>query len=240
VGLILLVAEFGGGFGHVRRLLPIAHAIRARGHRAVFLVPNPQEVSSFVVGAGFELAALPFEPRMVHPSAPQPVAVTFGDILAQAGFLDPGLLAARVRAWDLQFAALAPLAVVCEHSPFLCLANYGGGPPLLVLGHGFILPPPSLSRFPELWAARPLYSETQLLENAAHACIQRGRTAPHALPEIFSGTRHAVTGLSVLDPYREHRVEVAVGPLALDVAFERDSRDELFLYLLGDAPQTLD
>ncbi|MEP6653258.1 MAG: hypothetical protein ABJA82_07860 [Myxococcales bacterium] len=136
-------------------------------------------------------------------------------------------------------AAIRPAAIVCELSPFLCLAAHGGPYPLLSVGHGFILPPPEAAAFPHLHDGPPAFAESRLLANANHAIEVRGRPPLAALPALLRGTAHAVTGLALLDPYRELRREPAVGPPALDCQLSAVAPSEdVFGYLIGEAPST--
>lgn len=239
--LVLFVAELGSGFGHVRRLLPLARAAVHAGYRARFLVANPLEVGGCLGSAGFELAAAPTVPRTAR-NLPEPgaVATSFGDVLGGSGFADADFLRAICARWDSELAALRPLAVVSELSPFLNLACFGGAIPVLSVGHGFILPPPHLPSFPRIWAGTSIYAEPRLLEHVAGICRSRQRSSPHALPELIAGSLHAVTGLEALDPYRLERRQPAVGPP--DLASDLDARtpsDDVFVYLLGEADVTL-
>jgi hypothetical protein len=186
---------------------------------------------------------VPSVARAGRAAGPPPgaVATSFADILGGAGFGDANFLHDMTAAWDEALARLRPAAVVCEMSPFLCLAALGGDVPVLSLGYGFVLPPPHLPRFPALLGGPPLYAEVALLESATDVCRARGRRAPAALPALLAGTAHAVTGMDVLDPYREHRLQAAAGPLDLEIERAGPEPDEdVFAYLLGDAPPTVD
>jgi rhamnosyltransferase subunit B len=239
VAPVVFGAELGAGFGHVRRLLPLARAVREAGHRAIFFAGNPSEIAPLLEDEAFEVRAAPTA-AISGPSRPLGAgAVTFGDILGAAGFADRERLVAAARAWDDSLAAVRPVAVVCELSPFLCLAAAGGDIPLLSTGHGFILPPPDGAAFPPLYEGGPRFAEPELLANVNHACQVRGRVPLAALPRLLHGSAYAVTGLAVLDPYRELRREPPVGPPALacrptTVA----ATEDLFGYLVGDAPTT--
>ena len=241
MGLILFVAELGSGFGHVRRLLPIARAAVDAGHAALFLVPNPGEVAGFVSASKFRLNAAPtLSAPPSAPPAPGAVPTSFADILGGIGFADADYLRRMTAQWDAVLSELCPLAIVSELSPFLNLACLGGQIPVLSVGHGFILPPPHLHRFPQLWPAPALYEEARLLANVTHVCAARGRSAPSALPALFAGSAHAVTGLEVLDPYRGERREPNFGPPGLELGSGLDAPSEdVFAYLLGDANITL-
>jgi hypothetical protein len=240
LGLLLFVAELGSGFGHVRRLLPIARAAVAAGHRALFLVDNPDEVKSFVQGAGVELGQTPcLRPPAARVPGALGVATSFADILGTAGFTDAAFLASRASLWDATLEALRPAAIVCESSPFLNLACFGSELPVLSVGHGFGLPPPHLPSFPKLWNGAALCSEAQLLDTVTKVCDSRRRPKPGALPALLAGSIHAVTGFDVLDPYRNQRQQRSVGPPALDLdGAAGEPHEDVFAYLLGDAPAT--
>ena len=241
MGLILFVAELGGGFGHVLRLMPVARAAAAAEHRPVFVVSNPEETRGFVGAAGFEVREAPRIPRAPGRAAGAGGPVrTFADLLGAIGFAESRTLASVTAAWDVLLADLQPAAIVCEHSPFLCLATFGGNVPVLVLGYGFILPPPHLPQFPPLWSGPASYDEDRLLELCRRSCAARSRPEPSSLPLLFAGAAHAVTGLDALDPYRDLRDRAAVGPPALAIArAEGPPESDFFAYLLGDASPTL-
>jgi len=241
LGLILFVAELGGGFGHVRRMLPLARAALAEGHQALFLVSNPHEVSGMLAESGCAVERLPL-PRWATRLSPRPLAVaaTYADIIAGAGLLDGDYLLRCTRAWDAVFDSKQPLAVVSESSPFLSVAKQDDAVPLLVTGHGFALPPPNLLRFPTLTDRTPLYDESRLLEVVASVRKARSQAPPRALPELLAGPRHAVTGLDELDPYRAQRLSRNYGPLELESRYATNEPcDEVFAYLLGDRESTL-
>lgn len=239
---ILFVAELGGGYGHVKRLLPIARAALRRGYHPLFLVPNPAEVAPFLVRERLEVEPTPIAAACLMPTAPRPrgVAATYADILGAIGFDEAPFLERAAATWDARLAALRPAAVICEMSPFLNLACFGAGWPTLVVGHGFGLPPPHRDHFSQLWPGNSLFSERELLAAAQEVCRVRGRPTPPALPALFGGSVHAVTGLEVLDPYRSERLLPAVGPPGLDLPVESPGpRYDVFAYLSGSTPLTL-
>jgi UDP:flavonoid glycosyltransferase YjiC (YdhE family) len=237
VATILFVSELGGGAGHARRLLPLARAVDERGHHSRVLVPNPRELAAMLEVAGHRLGRTP---RLAAPSTKAGVATSFADILGAAGFDDCDALEAVLRQWDRTLQSLAPALIVCEFSPFLCLATYGGSVPVVVLGHGFVLPPAHLPRFPGLLADRPpLYQEDDLLRTVQRAQRRRGRPPPGTLPAILAGTMRFLTGLSELDPYQaDRRDPVVAPPFPLLEPVAGDEPDDVFAYLSGRHPTT--
>lgn len=237
--VILFVAELGSGFGHVRRLLPLARAAAAAGHRTIFLVANPDEVAPCLASERLEVRRAPPPAARGEPRRGA-VASSHADILGGVGFGDAELLRDTASRWDSTLAALRPAALVCESSPFLLLACFGSALPLLSSGHGFLLPPPHLPQFPPLWDGPSLYSEPELLDAVVSTCRARGRAGPAALPALLAGTAHAVTGFDVLDPYRAHRRQAAFGPPELDIPpASTAAQEDVFAYLLGDGSASL-
>jgi len=100
------------------------------------------------------------------------------------------------------------------------------------------LPPPHLMRFPPLSDALPTHDERLLLDNVRVVLAERGSVAPQALPALFAGHAHFVTGLDELDPYRSLRLQPAVGLPGAPPQLTALDGDEVFAYLLGDAPAT--
>ena len=237
---ILFVAELGGGYGHVKRLLPIARVARLRGYRPVFLVPNPAEVAPLVERHQLEVGPVPT--AALKPTRPRPrgAAATYADVLGAVGFDEPALLQRATALWEQCLAQYTPAALICEMSPFLNLTCFGSGWPCLVVGHGFGLPPPHRERFSLLWPGKPLFSEPELLAIVQDVCRARARPAPQALPALLGGSQHAVTGLEALDPYRFERLQPAAGPPGLELRGGAGNPiHDVFAYLSGASPLTL-
>lgn len=240
MGVIAFAVELGGGFGHIKRCLPIARAAAQLGHRPLFVVTNADESAIVLDSDRVESVAAPAAGWRARARSGG-IATSYADILGQAGFDDADVLRDATAAWDRLLAQLRPLAVVSELSPFLNLALHGSDVPLLVVGYGFALPPPHLPAFPRLLDRPPLFDEARLLETVASVCRQRGSTPPRALPVLFDGHAHAVTGFAELDPYSAQRQAPPVGPPALESSLARaEPTEHVFAYLLGDAPVTLD
>ncbi len=235
---VLFVSELGAGFGHARRLLPVAEVAVSEGCKPVFLVSNPTEVTLALNSKQFVIRECPVVLRP-RPRQQGSVARSFADILGINGFDDLSYLQSAASAWDAIFKELRPAAIVCEFSPVLCLAALSTDIPVLVVGYGFVLPPPQLDNFPALRDGAPMYDERQLFVNVKAVARTRGNPFPGSLPSLFTGHEHFVTGLDILDPYRTQRLRAAVGPPGTMPHLAADtSTEEFFAYLLGDASCT--
>lgn len=236
---ILFASELGGGFGHVTRMLPIATAMAAKGYSPVFVVPNPVEVESLLSGHAFPYLQAPRIERRREWKADGPRVVgSFSDILALAGFAEDRVLLATLNCWQALLDLAKPCLVVCEYSPFLCLAALER--PLLVLGNGFTLPPPELSEFPTFADQPPQLESTAILDAVARVQRYRNRPVPPTLPSILKGSRHLVCSLAELDPYLQLRQSAPCGPpILVDSASSHPASKDLFAYLAGESPWCL-
>ena len=131
---VLVVWEHGGNLGHLARLLPVAQALRERGHAVVFAVAQPHAVAGTgvtIVQAPQVLLALPFTTSATCPA----------DIWLRCGFASPPHAKVCVEQWLALFDRLQPAPVLVDASPVALYAAQFAGLPTVALGHGFELPP---------------------------------------------------------------------------------------------------
>lgn len=135
---ILVAWELAGGPAHVRRLLPIADELTARGH-SVTLAVRAVEATRRALGR----AAYPLLPAPAwRGTAPRGfIASSYAEVLQQAGYGDPTSLNALVSDWLDRFTAAWPDIVVADFAPTAMLAARIAGLPLATVGNGYALPP---------------------------------------------------------------------------------------------------
>lgn len=233
---VLFASELGGGFGHVSRMLPIAVALHAQGLTPLFAVPNLVEVHPLLSRTPFRCIQAPRvdQSRRWKPEHPQVIA-SFADILGLAGLGEERVLRPMIESWRTLLALAQPCLLVCEYSPFFCLA--AGDRQVVVLGNGFTLPPPHLSEFPSLSSVPPQLATTEMLHVIGTVLRDYGYTAPPSLPSIFEGTRHFVCSIAELDPYRAWRLDAPCGPPTLpEACADSPPTVDLFVYLAGESP----
>ena len=136
---VLVVWEHGGNLGHLARLLPVARALRERGHPVVFAVAQPRAVAPLLANTGVTIVqapqvslALPFTTSAVCPA----------DIWLRCGFASPPHAKACVAQWLALFDKVKPAAILVDASPVALYAALVAGIHSVALGHGFELPPP--------------------------------------------------------------------------------------------------
>ena len=147
---VLLVCELGNGYGHLTRLLPLALALRDKGHEPLFIVNDLTRAD--IVLSAHGLAALPCPPWR-HPVAGLPPMRTYTDILLRHGFVDVAGLRGIGRAWQQLLALTRPALMVLDHSPVALFATRGGAVRRLRFGDGFCCPPLETPMPPFAWWA---------------------------------------------------------------------------------------
>jgi rhamnosyltransferase subunit B len=235
---VLFASELGGGFGHIARLLRVARALAMRNFRPLFVVRDPVEVFPALAPHGYPVFQAPdLLPRHRRESGPES-AGSFADVLEAVGFGEPARLRPALEVWRSLLELARPALVVADYAPSLCLATLGG-PPTVVVGSGFTLPPPQLAGFPPLVEGKTsVADEAALLASVAAVQHSRGRPAPLALPALLRPEAHFVVSVPELDPYARWRLPAARGGLLDLPAAAETRRRSVFAYLAAEAPIT--
>jgi UDP:flavonoid glycosyltransferase YjiC (YdhE family) len=133
-----LAWELGAHTGHVTTLMPIARALRNRGHEVRFFLKDEH--------AGSDLAGIEAFPREGAPNWVGPPVyadpLNFGQILHNFAYHDPVVLKRLVDAWrerlwlsQLVLASFAPAAVIAARTL---------GIPAFEISQGFYVPPATM------------------------------------------------------------------------------------------------
>jgi len=193
--------ELGAGTGHVTTLLPIAAAIKARGHQARFFL---RELSS---GADLEGAAeIPREGAPIWtgpPTCQNPL--NLGEILLNFGYHDPPQHKALIDAWRERLRGSD--AVVANVAPAAHLAALTLGIPSFEISQGFHVPPATMPSPPlRHWEPAPrarLEDADRRVLRVINAVLSGYGVAPLAtIGDLFAGRAMLLT-YPELDIYPE-------------------------------------
>ncbi|HTF13744.1 MAG TPA: nucleotide disphospho-sugar-binding domain-containing protein [Burkholderiales bacterium] len=198
--------ELGAGTGHVTTLLPIAAAMKARGHDARFFLRD--------ISAGADLEGAAEIPREGAPiwSGPPTIQnpLNLGEILLNFGYHDPPQHKALVDAWRERLEGSH--AVVANVAPAAHLAALTLGIPSFEISQGFHVPPPAMPSPPlRDWEPAP----RARLEAA-------DRRVLHAINTVLSG--HGVRPLATIGELFAGRSMLLTYP-ELDIYPERGPSD---------------
>jgi rhamnosyltransferase subunit B len=242
---ILIGWELGANRGHVVKLGAIAARLRARGCEIVFAVQRPDALRA--VRAEAEQSIIyqaPVWPGILSTGGfrPLPGHISYGDLVADMGMRDSGVVEYLIRAWDSLLATVKPAAIVAEFAPALQMAARGRVR-TVATGTGFTVPPSTLESFPSLDERfkKPGYDESTLLKIVNRAAERTGRPGYDRLPQIAAADAAMPAVFRELDPYAEVRVEAHIAPfLGSPPPVRETSGDEIFVYLgevtLPDSP----
>ena len=135
---ILLTWELGGGLGHLVNLLPFAEGLQARGHRVIAALRDLSSVERIFGHKGVSWFQAPIKTKKSanHVSPTR----SFAHILHNNGFGSEEELRVMVRAWRGLFDAVAPDAIIFDHSPTALLAARTCSAKRILVGTGFFCP----------------------------------------------------------------------------------------------------
>jgi UDP:flavonoid glycosyltransferase YjiC (YdhE family) len=240
---VLCAWEFGGDLGHVRRLIPIAAELRARGHE-VAIVLRDSAFLEMARSAGLEsfIAPLLRTPPTVNPSP-----LNFSDVLLNLGFDDRRGLAGALRGWRSLLELLAPDAIVADYAPTALIAGREAGIPRVTVGSGFSVPP-LRDPLPALrpWAAadpqvlRAL--DDRLVASVRGALGAEGRDPITHARDLFEASAHLLCTFPEIDPFGPRDDVEYVGPQGdatsgADVRWSTASGARVFAYLKPRNPR---
>jgi UDP:flavonoid glycosyltransferase YjiC (YdhE family) len=135
---ILFAWELGGGYGHLAHILPLADALRSRGHDCSLALRDLSRAGAVVDAGQYRLLQAPV---WLPTAVGMPPPGSYAEILLRFGFLDARWLRGLAAAWRNLYTLLQPDLLVFNHSPTAMLAAGGLGIPTATLETGFSGPP---------------------------------------------------------------------------------------------------
>jgi UDP:flavonoid glycosyltransferase YjiC (YdhE family) len=203
VSRILFTWELGGGYGHIAHILPLAEALRARGHDCTLALRDLSRAGALVDPARFRLVQAPvWLPTAVGMPPPE----SYAEILLHFGFLQARLVRGLVQAWRSLYALVQPDFVVFNHSPTAMLAASGLALPVATVETGFSGPPRSAPLPPLRWwqaenTARLLDSEQRVLKTVNTLRVELGAPPCLRLADLLAADEQFLCSFRELDHY---------------------------------------
>ncbi|HEY3645605.1 MAG TPA: hypothetical protein VGM16_09735, partial [Gammaproteobacteria bacterium] len=136
---VLICWEMGNGLAYIEGLTAAARVISKAGHEVHFAARDLTHAER-LLGGKFPFYQAPTTVIPLGSSLRRPM--TFADVLINLGWGNPAAVTARVRAWRNLIDMVKPDIVRCAHAPGAMLAARGTGIRSIVVGIGFLVPPP--------------------------------------------------------------------------------------------------
>lgn len=199
----MLACELGTGHAHLRRLLALALALRARGHEPVFVVNDLVKAEGVIGEHGF--AVLPTPPWR-SPVGGLPPQRNYTDLMLRQGFVEAGGLRGLARAWRSLVVLVQPALLVLDHAPLALFATRGLGRPRLRFGDGWGCPALSAPMPQFAWwapSADPFdaIGERSALHVANAVAADLGLPAAASVSEFLQADADFLCTLPELDHY---------------------------------------
>lgn len=230
---VLLAWELGANQGHVTALGAVARELRALGAQVTIAAQRLDALRALrPLPEGLKVVQSPVWPGLLVTAGFQPsqAPVTFGDILANLGLRDSGVVEFMLLAWDGLLAGLRPDLVIADFAPMAQLAARGRIP-VVAIGNGFTLPPCQTQSFPRLRQATPLFEEARLLEAVNLGLMRAGGRGLDRLPDIFAADLRLPHTFKIFDPYGSLRQEPLRAPILPGwTPTPKACGDEVFVY----------
>lgn len=201
---ILYAWELGANLGHAGAFMPLARALRDRGHEVSWMVARPAIVGDLLSREGFGWLAAPTVAEVKRPGPP----LTYADILLRFGYANPGALFGLVGAWRQAMRLTGARLVLADHAPTALIAARTLGVPAMLSSNGFTVPP-RRSPLPNMrpWAQVPEQTIAELDRTAlssVNTVLARYGSAPlPCLADLFAVAEEALLTFPELDHYAD-------------------------------------
>jgi len=200
---VLFALDLGGGYGHIRRALPLADLLAARGHELAFAMRRSPYAAEVMAGRPHRVLAAPVHEAPSGPTAP---AENWADVLLRTGHGAPGVLPRLLREWRALYDREQPALVVCDFAPSALMAAGLAGLRTIDVGSGYTPPPRRVPMPPtRFWAdvprARLLESEAQALAAVNAARAEVGGMPLAALADTLAADRTILNCFPEFDHY---------------------------------------
>ncbi len=211
---ILYAWELGAGLGHVGPFMPLARALRDRGHQVHWAVTQPAAVAGFLAENGFACLQAPHASEVAEPTPP----VSYADILLRYGYRSAQTVLGLVQAWRGLMHATGAKLVVADHAPTAILAARTLGLPVFMFSTGFSMPP-AVDPLPNMrpWCPVPehvLVERDHLARGTINAVLRFfNRPAVSSTAALFDVAETAILTFPELDHYPNRGVFTYWGSL---------------------------
>lgn len=194
--------EFGAGLGHLGAFLPLARALRDKGHAVHWAVASSPSAARLLDREGFTWLQAPTCPERPRQGPP----LSYADILLRFGYANPADLLGLTIAWRELMHLTHASIILADHAPTALLAARTLGLPAMLFSSGFCIPP-NRTPVPNMrpWLSVPT-DQLAAIEQVALASINAvlahlGKPGIENVARLFSVAEDTILGFPELDHY---------------------------------------
>lgn len=196
--------EFGAGLGHIGAFLPMARALRERGHRVEWIVAQVGATAKLIAREDFSWLQAPMAQETPRAGPP----LTYADILLRFGYGNPTDLLGLVEAWRRLFQMTGAELVMVDHGPTALLAARSLGLPAVLFSSGFCVPPrrvptPNMRPWVPLPPEQLMSIERETLASINTVLTHYGSSAIDGVAHLFDVAEDTLLGFPELDHYAD-------------------------------------
>lgn len=239
---VLIAWELGGNYGHVARCLPIAEALRQRGHAVMLAVQDLRTAAETLSASGLTYCQAPMPSRRFGPAHPP---ANYAEILLGEGYGDGMALLGMTRAWQSLLELHDSSLLLADHAPTALLAAQLSGIPHVAIGNGFAIPPevsplPSIRPWEAISEDRLARADRRLRERLNQVAAATGYTHPIGLSDLF-GRNSLLDTFPELDHYGVRPDGRYIGPIfgfidGLPLAWRHRASAKVLVYVRPGTP----
>lgn len=186
---VLLIWEFGGGMGHLHRLVSLGLALERLGHRITLACREAEPASRYCARHAPRFATLSAPPLLLRTPIREPA--NYAEILVQFGIDQIDITRDMLQAWRRLFESVRPALVVLDYAPLALLALQGDPARRVLYGTGFACPPnreplPVIRSWQSHYPDRLLMNEQCVLECFNGVLVEAGQPPLAYLAELFT------------------------------------------------------
>ena len=200
---VLFALDLGGGYGHLRRIIPLADILAGRGHEVVIALRDSVYAVEILGNRPHRLIPAP-----VYRGPPDDslAAENWAEVLLRTGHGAPGVLALLLREWLALFARELPAVVLCDFAPSALMAAQIAGLRTVDTGSGYTpaprqVPMPPTRFWADVPAERLLASEAQALAAVNLARAELGAPPLAALADSLAADHVVLNCFPEFDHY---------------------------------------
>ncbi len=216
---VLYAWEFGANLGHVGTFLPVARALRTRGHAVHWVVAHPDQAARLLPGDNFAWLQAPNIAERRREGPP----LNYADILLRFGYANPTDLLGLVIAWRELLRLTGAQVVLADHAPTAILAARTLDLPVMMFGGGFFMPPavhptPNMRPWIPVPGEHLLQNDIQVLASINAVLARFDRPPLATLSELFRVAEDSLLTFPELDHYENRGPAKYWGTLPAAVA----------------------